>query len=216
MKPIFKYAALALAGLLLWMGSRAVSWPQQAIPQESINAEQIMKLWAEMATPGVPHERLAQLEGKWKTVTKMWMAGPDAPPVQTTGECERTMILGGRFLQDRHKGEMFGQPFEGLGLTGYDNFKKKYVAAWMDTTGTALYTMEGNWDTSGKVLTLYGVMDEYYTGEHDKPIRYVTRVVNQDQFVFEVHDMTLGEHSLVAQTTFTRVKQAAQPQDTEP
>lgn len=213
MKPMFTYAALGLVGLLLWMGGRAVSWPQQPIPQESINAEQLMKLWVEMATPGVPHKRLAQLEGKWKTVTNMWMAGPDAPPVQTKGECERSMILGGRFLQDRHWGEMFGQPFEGLGLTGYNNFKKKYVATWMDTTGTAIYTMEGNWDRTGKILTLYGVMDEYYTGEHDKPVKYVTRIVSEDQFVFEVHDLTLGEHSLVAETTFTRVKDAQQPAD---
>jgi hypothetical protein len=211
MKPIFKYALLVLLGWLLWMGGRAVSWPQQPIPQEKVNVEQIMKLWAEMAAPGYPHERLAQFEGKWKTVTNMWMAGPDAPPVQTSGECERTMILGGRFLQERQKGTMFGQPFEGLGLTGYDNFKKKYVATWVDTAGTAIYTMEGNWDPAGKVLTLYGVMDEYYTGEHDKPVKYVTRIVNEDQFVFEVHDLTLAEQSLVAEVTYTRVKEEPQP-----
>jgi hypothetical protein len=216
MKPLWKYAVLGTTGLLLWLGGRAASWPRQGIPQEAIDAEQIMKLWAEMAAPGTRHQRLAQLEGKWKTVSKMWMAGPDAPPIVSTGECQRTMILGGRFLQDRHVGTMLGQPYEGLGITGYDNFKKKYVAVWMDTTGTAIYSMQGNWDPSGTVLSLYGDMDEYFTGEHDKPVKYVTRIVNQDQFVFEVHDLTLGEHSRVAEVTFTRIKDGASEQNAQP
>lgn len=44
----------------------------------------------------------------------------------------------------------------------------------------------------------------------------MTFVANQDQFVLELHDLTVGKYRLVVQTTFTRVKVGGQPQDAEP
>ncbi|MCK7481868.1 MAG: DUF1579 domain-containing protein [Candidatus Moduliflexus flocculans] len=36
------------------------------------------------------------------------------------------MILGGRYVRLTYKGEMMGQPFEGLQISGYDNITKAY------------------------------------------------------------------------------------------
>jgi len=52
-------------------------------------------------------------------------------------------ILGGRFLMQNCRGTMFGQPYEGLGITGYDRFKKKFVGLWLDSLSTAILAMSG-------------------------------------------------------------------------
>ena len=51
------------------------------------------------------------------------------------------MILGGRYLEQRYEGTMMGQPFSGIGVTGFDNYKKKFVSTWVDSMGTAIMTM---------------------------------------------------------------------------
>jgi hypothetical protein len=45
-------------------------------------------------------------------------------------------------------------PFEGRMLMGYDNLQKKYVSTWADSMGTGIMTSSGNYDATGKVLTL--------------------------------------------------------------
>jgi hypothetical protein len=64
-------------------------------------------------------------------------------------------IMGGRFMLQRVKSEMNvnGQmmPFEGLGIHGYDNIKKKYTYAWIDNMGTMIMLGEGTADESGTI-----------------------------------------------------------------
>ena len=70
-----------------------------------------------------------------------------------------------------------------------------------------MYNSEGGFDQSGKVLTTYGKMDEPMTGEHDKNVKYVTRIISPDKFVFEVHDFAMGEsNTKVVEVKYTRKK----------
>jgi len=72
---------------------------------------------------------------------------------------------------------------------------------------TAMNHAEGMRDRTGKVLTLYGTMDEPMTGEHDKPVKYVLRVLGPDKHVYEIHDLAIGEpHTMVIEVTYTRKK----------
>lgn len=50
-------------------------------------------------------------------------------------------------------------------------------------------------------------MDEYLTGEHDKITKQVTRIVDADTFVFEMHDLHIvpGE-TKVFEITYRRKK----------
>ena len=85
----------------------------------------------------------------------MWCdPDPNAPPMETSGSTETEMILGGRFLVDHTTGEFNGQKFEGMGISGYDNIKQKYISVWLDTMGTGMMTAEGQADAKGKVLDL--------------------------------------------------------------
>ena len=70
------------------------------------------------------------------------------------------MALGGRFLEERVQSSFMGQPFSGIGYTGYDNVKKKYVSTWMDNMGTMIMVMEGTPDPAGKV---YKTLEIHYT-----------------------------------------------------
>lgn len=167
--------------------------------------DEMMKKMMEIATPGEPHKFLNDFVGSWETATSVWMEGPSKPPTVTKGTAEVKWALGGRFLVQEAKGEMMGMPFEGMGITGYDNFNKKYVSFWVDNMGTAMYTSEGTSDQSGKVITFYGKMDEPTTGEHDKNVKYVSRIIDKDKHAFEIHDLAIGEpNTKVVEITYTR------------
>ena len=110
-------------------------------------------------TPGAAHKNLAGMEGTWTAKVKSWMS-PGAPPMENDGTSESKMALGGRFLEERVQSSFMGQPFSGIGYTGYDNVKKKYVSTWMDNMGTMIMVMEGTPDPAGKV---YKTLEIHYT-----------------------------------------------------
>ncbi len=169
--------------------------------------DEMMKKWMEAITPGDNHKRLADMVGSWETTSSVWMQGPGNPPAITKGTAEFKLIMDGRYLLQESKGEMMGMPFTGMGVTGYDNFNKKYVSFWIDNLSTAMFTSEGAYDQSGKVLTLYGKMDEPMTGEHDKNVKYVSRTISPDKHVFEIHDLAIGEpNTKVAEVVYARKK----------
>jgi hypothetical protein len=169
--------------------------------------EEMMRRWQEAMTPGDAHKALEQFVGEWDAATRMWTEGPQKPPMEATGTSSSKMELGGRFLRQDFTGQMMGMPFTGVGFTGYDNIKKKYVGSWMDSMSTALATMEGTFDKSGKILTTFGKMDDPTTGERNKTIKYVIRIVSPDKHVFEIYDLVGTKSEFKAfEITYTRRK----------
>ena len=122
---------------------------------DQMDMQAMMDTYKKLATPGEPHKQLASLAGRWTTKTKEWM-DPSKPPTESTGTCEEKVLLDGRFLQQECTGDMMGQPFTSIGVTGYDNFTKKYVTTWMSSMGTGIFVMEGTGSADGKTITLHG------------------------------------------------------------
>ena len=58
---------------------------------------------------------------------------------------------------------------------------------------TIMIHQEGDMDPGGKALLMYGTLDEYLTGEHDKMVKTVFRFLSEDEIVMEVHDLPIGE-----------------------
>jgi hypothetical protein len=167
--------------------------------------ETMMKIWEAARTPGKMHKLLEPLVGSWETTSRIWMQGPGAPPTESKGTAETEWILGGRYVRMDSHGQMMGQPMRGIGWTGYDNFKKKFTMLWMDDMSTAMYFAKGDFDPEGKVLTVYGEMDEPMTGEIGKPVKYVTRIIDENTHVFEIHDLVFPEgKTMVVEVTYTR------------
>jgi hypothetical protein len=174
-------------------------------PAVAPSQDEVAKAWTAYMTPGEPHARLAKLAGKWTAKTKAWM-DPAKPPEETTGSCEFRMVLGGRYLEQRFEGTMMGQPFSGIGYTGYDNVKKKYEAYWIDSAGTGMMVMSGTPDKSGTKTTYTGSMLDPISG---KPVavRSVDTEVDADHLLFEM--WTSGPDGKMAKSlemTYTRKK----------
>lgn len=170
-----------------------------------------LQRWMDACKPDFHHAKLADWIGKWDTETKVWMAGPDAPPMSSPGTAECSWLMENRWLKTESSGEMdFGagkMMVKGFGLMGFDRYKNKYVGSWCDSTTTCLLRFEGNFDRTDKNLMLFGSMDEPMNNEHDKCVRYVWRLVSKDKLVFEIHDMPIGEHgNKVVEITYTRKK----------
>ncbi|HMK38374.1 MAG TPA: DUF1579 domain-containing protein [Bacteroidota bacterium] len=200
-KAFILLCVICLAAGFAARDARAQEKKKSKMPSE----EEMMKRWEEAMTPGEAHKKLEAFVGSWDVEAKVWMKGPKGEPSVSRGSAEYKMALGGRYLQQEFAGDMMGQPMSGVGYTGYDNFKKKYVSFWIDNMGTAMSTMEGTMDKEGKALTMWGKMDEPATGEKDKKVKYVTRVVDKDKHVFESYDVTTyGEKQPVMVITYTR------------
>jgi hypothetical protein len=184
------FYTLALTGVLLFTA-------EQAFPQEKIKGDEkasavsqdMIKKWTEAATPGEPHRLLEQLVGKWEIASRVWYEGPGKPPVEFKAAAEVKWVMDGRFLQEDATAEVMGMPHKSMAFTGYDNLKKKYVISYIENTATSIVTADGTFDGSGKVMTLFGKFDEPMTGERDKVIKLVTRLVGPDKHIFEIYDM---------------------------
>lgn len=118
-----------------------------AAAQQEMSAEEKaqMEAWMKAMTPGAEHQGMAKNAGSWTATVTMWMA-PGQPPQVSQGTSVRRMILGGRVLADEWKGQMMGMPFEGFGLTGFDNVTQKWWGTWTDNMSTGLMTMSGTCD----------------------------------------------------------------------
>ena len=52
---------------------------------------------------------------------------------------------------------------------------------------------------------MYGTLDEYLTGEHDKMVKTIWRFISKDEMVMEVHDLHIGEkNTQVIEIRYTR------------
>jgi Protein of unknown function (DUF1579) len=143
----------------------------------------MMDMMAKYSTPGAEHKKLESFVGTWDTTAKMWM-DPTAPPQESKGTSENKMALGGRFLEQRFEGTFMGQPFSGVGYTGYDIYKKQYVGTWMDTMGTQIMSSTGTADVSGK-MTFTGSVDDPMTNKK-MDFKETITVVDNDHHVFEM------------------------------
>ncbi|MDD5267697.1 MAG: DUF1579 domain-containing protein [Methylococcales bacterium] len=190
-----------LTGLLiLLVASVAIAKDKKS--EQPVDPQAMMELYTKLAAPGEPHKLFASLAGSWTTKTKEWME-PGKPPMETTGSAEMKMLLDGRFLQQEYTGQMMGQPFSGIGIDGYDNIRKKYVTAWMDTMGTGFFMMEGTASADGKTITL--------TGQHPEPggghmtHRAIWKIVDSNTQTFDMYGAHhCGKEMKMMEITYTR------------
>ena len=78
------------------------------------------------ASPDDHHKLLQPLLGKWNTQARQWLGTPK--PETATGHAEVKSILGGRFVEEHYDSIIFGKPYQGQGVTGYDTRTKKFVS----------------------------------------------------------------------------------------
>lgn len=180
-----RITAVLLVVCVVAMAGLAANGAQKVEPAggEAKQMSPEMEAWAKLAAPGEGHKRLAPMVGTFTTKAKFWMA-PGAPPEEVTGTSTSEWVLDGRYVHDRYESSMAGEPFNGLGLTGYDNQKKQYVTIWVDTMSTAVLHFTGQFDASGKVLTMKANYTDPMSGK-DATMKTVCRIVDANTHVFE-------------------------------
>jgi hypothetical protein len=177
--------ALLGVALALFVAAPAAAQEAEAAAGHEQDQEMMAK-WAEYATPGEAHQRLAKLAGNWDYTMKWWMS-PDAQPEESTGTLSAALTMDGRYLVEEWEGTAMGQPFKGRGTTGYDNFNKEYVSTWIDNMGTGIMVSTGQYDAAQDALVTRGTFDDIMTGEKDKTMRGVQKILDDNTIHFEMY-----------------------------
>lgn len=154
---------------------------------------------AQLPGPSPEHARLKETEGKWDFVLK------SSDGSQSNGKSEFKLECGGLWLISDFKTDFGGMAFQGRGMDGYDPAKKKYVSVWVDSFTPAPMIFEGEYDKTGKVLT----MTSNAPGPDGKPAvwRSVTNIVSPDEHTFEMFlTPNGGKESSMMVVTYKRTK----------
>jgi len=201
------YVGLVVAGALFAYSATSQDKPaptgKDTKKADAPGMEEMMKKAEAAGKPGPAHKALDSLVGEWNIEGQCWMS-PDGPPTVNKGTASVRWILDGRFVQEDFKGEFMGKTFQGIGITGYDNMKKKYIGSWIDSMSTGMFISEGTADAEGKEFTFQGKMDDPMTGQRNKPYKFVVRILDPNKHTFEMHDLTLGDKSKTMEMTYTR------------
>jgi hypothetical protein len=113
--------------------------------------------------PTAEHNRLKELAGKWNVDCEFYM-DPTQPPMKSAAT-ETVEMFGQFFATSRFQTEMFGAPFEGRSVIGYQPETKTWASTWCDTSSPNLFHMTGTLDASGEVLTMTGEAIDCQSGK---------------------------------------------------
>ena len=177
------WLALGVLCLLVSMSAFA-QHEQHGQPKMSAKEKAMMEAWQKSMTPGAQHKALDGMVGTWDTKVTSWMA-PGAPPLESTGVSENKWILGGRWIEQRFTGSFMNMPFEGIGYTGYDNLKKKYVGTWMDNMSTGAMVSTGSAAKDGKTMDFTSEMIDPMSGKK-MPVKEKIIVVDANNHIMEM------------------------------
>jgi hypothetical protein len=178
------------------------------------NAADMMKQMMELSKIGENHKLLSSLDGNWDYTIKFWMnPDPNAKPQESKGTATRKSIMGGRYVMEDVSGKMQmpgedGKPkdvqFKGMGMEGYDNVKKKFVASWIDNMGTGIEFSEGTYDPATKSFT--------YTSEIEMvpgmktAVREVIKIVDNNHMSLEWYENQGGQEKKTMEINYTKKK----------
>lgn len=152
----------------------------------------------EVPKPGPEHERLKELEGNWDAV--MDMGGQ-----KTKATAAYKSICNGMWLESNFEGDLGGMKFQGHGLDGYDQNKKKYVGIWVDSMTSAPLQFEGSYDLKTKTMTMTGTSH----GPDGNPQKFktTTETKDKDHFTFKMYMVPAeGQEQLAFTIEYTRRK----------
>lgn len=152
-----------------------------------VDSATMMTNWMAYMQPTAPHDMMKNWDGAWEEEITMWHV-PGAPPEVSKASCVNKMIMGGRYQESTTKGNMMGQPFEGMSTTAYDNAKKVFVTTWIDNMGTGMMVLEGPWDEATKTMTLTGnVVDPTAGTGKEMKVRQLYKVIDNNNHLMEMY-----------------------------
>ncbi len=198
--------AVSVAALLgLPVAAQQKDKPQAAAPQMSAEDQAMMEAFERMGRVGENHKLLETTVGEWDAKVTMWMK-PGAPPTESTGSMVTRSVYGGRYFHGTYKGEMMGQPFEGVATNGYDNVSGKFWSTWVDSMSTGIMYTTGTYDPATKSITYTGEMPDPLAPKTMVKFREVFRLADPSRQVMEMHETRDGKEAKTMEIVYTRRK----------
>ena len=150
MKTPFRFAVVSLAIALAPSAAFADADAKKDAAPPKMTAEQkaMMEAFARAGAPGAAHARMAKMAGSYDLELKSWEKAGSEPTVEK-GTATRKMTLDGRVLVEMVDSKVYGQPFQGHGMHGFDNVTGKHWATWNDSMSTGVMVSEGDCDDKG-------------------------------------------------------------------
>jgi len=173
------WLVLAIAVGVGFLGGRA--WPGE----EDEKPEKGEGMDMSLMQPGEEHKVFKDMVGTWDIAGEFWM-DPSQPATKTKSKATFELVMGGRYLVQKVKGDaMFpgGEAFEGMGISGYDRVAKQYHGTWFDNMGTGVMSSTGQRSKDGKVMTMTGEGD---FGMGPMEFREVHTCVSPKEFTMEM------------------------------
>jgi len=168
---------LGTLGLVLLAAACGTTRPQMTQEEE-------MAAWMAYGTPGEHHEAMLDSLGTWATTSTFWEE-PGTEPQVTAGTATRTSEFDGLFVVEEFHGTFFGEPFEGKGISGYDNARGVHQSLWIDSMSSGMYTQVGECRDGCDVIEWEGWSTDPLTGEK-VPMRMKTTVISPDEQLLEM------------------------------
>jgi hypothetical protein len=166
------------------IAARALALAASLGAQDAEKEKAMMQAWQKAATPAEGHKRLEALVGTFDAKMRSTVDA-SKPPEDSVGTSTNTWVLGGRYVEQEYDGEFMGEPYRGIGYTGYDNIQKKYVSAWMDTAGTGIMFLTSAADKSGKTIAGSARIWDPLT-EKPLPVESKIIITDNDHYSFEL------------------------------
>ncbi|MBM4002847.1 MAG: DUF1579 domain-containing protein [Planctomycetes bacterium] len=132
----------------------------------------------EFPQPGPEHKYLAEMEGTWDA--RVDMGGEKSKGVSTY-----KLICGGMWIASDFQGDIGGAKFQGHGVDGYDQHKKKYVAVWVDSMESAPMHLVGDFDAKTKTMTMKG--ETFGLDGKPQPVKTTTVHKDKNTMVFTMY-----------------------------
>jgi len=151
MKSFRLAVTLSVLGLL---AVPALAQDKPPVDPSTLTPEAMNKLMEEAAKTVPQHKLLQSMVGEWTCECSHTM--PDGNKEAFKGKSIVTSLLDGRFVQEQFSASMMGQPFNGIGMTGFDKNSGKYTGTWVDNMSTSVMTTEGVYDEATKTMTSTG------------------------------------------------------------
>ncbi len=173
-----------LAVLVAFVAMNTAPFAGASAQEVASDQQKAMEEYAKLMATNENHVYMRNFTGEWNVTTTSWMQ-PGAPPSKNSGTSKGELVLGGRYLMMKYEGLMFGRPFEGIQIIGYDNQQRKYVSFWIDNMGTAFYFTTGTREAGANTIDETGVWPDPMGGS--SKVRSVTRLMSPDEFTYELY-----------------------------
>jgi hypothetical protein len=184
--------------------SQVVKPTNQPSPN-SAELEAVEKKWAAYAMPNEHHKVLEAKIGRWNDTFKFWKDANSAPD-ESKCISEFAWAIDGLYITDHTSGMTPRGRFEGMGYSGYDNLKNKYVSVWIDNTLSGIMYFEGTYDAKTKTFTYASETPDVEAGKYVRN-RWMEKWVSPDKFVVESFvDDKDGKEFKCFEITYERAK----------